>query len=151
MKNMKRLFLLTPLLLCLLYCNKDDDNCNISRNTLDNLIVEELSIECFPEDENQTNFIIQSEAEFQNTFQILSTCILPVVDFDQFTLLGIRSGASGCSRAYQTYVKKEGDDFSYILRVKECGGCEPWVVQIHWVTVPKIPEIANVSFTVERL
>lgn len=136
-------------ILSLTNCEPDNqDECTISKNTPGNLIEETLEIDCFPDDTAQDNFHFTTLEEYEAAF---SDCTLATVDFDQFDVLGIRSGASGCFRAYQPYVKENGDDIEYIIRVKECGGCEPWVTRIDWVTVPKILEIQNISFIVEKL
>lgn len=145
---MNRFVILILSVICF-QCNVDsEDDCNINKSRPQNLIVEELEIACFPDDIAQDNFHFTTLQQYEEAF---SDCDLPSVNFDQFDVLGIRSGASGCFRAYQPYVKEDGDDIQYIIRVKECGGCEPWVTRIDWVIVPKILEIQNISFIVEKL
>ena len=134
-------------------CEPDSqDDCNINRNTPNNILEEELEIgfECLAEEDERETYFIKTQEEFEMLFSDDCTT-LPSVDFDEFDVLSLSSGASGCFQDYQAYVRKDGIDYDCIIRVKECGGCEPWVVRRHWLVVPNIPEVNNINFIIERL
>lgn len=98
------------------------------------------------------NRVIRSAEAFQDLFGELS-CQgeIPSIDFSQFTLLGQFGGATGCERYFsrRLLIDDGAQKYIYTVRVSECGGCEPFVTQWHWVLVPVLPEEYSVEFVFE--
>lgn len=139
------LFCLTGLLF--FSCNESDLtlSCINRFDTDKGSIIESLDIACAPTGTSQQ--VIKSDSAYQ---KLLTTCNEsgPDIDFTQFSLLVYTTAASGCTRFYEREVSQEEATKRYVftVRITECGGCEPWVTQTHWVKVPRLPDGYTVSF-----
>ena len=127
-----------------------NDRCENQNDMNSGLIEEVLTLDCiFNEDDS---FTIRNDTEYQDLLASCSDTNPPSIDFDQFSLLGYTTGASGCSRYYEREVKKNTskEKYTFSIRIIECGGCEPYELRTHWVKVPRIPETYQVVFEVKN-
>jgi len=90
---------------------------------------------------------INSEAEFKSNVD--STCTIPSIDFNENTLLGVRT-TFGCNAKFIREVTKDEVNhlYNYKVIVKECGACKRLGISYNWVLVPKLPQDWRVSFKV---
>ncbi|MEZ5045066.1 MAG: hypothetical protein R2828_34535 [Saprospiraceae bacterium] len=145
---MNRTSFLSLLLFFIIFssCHKVD-LCHLQGDIQIGQIEEVLSLDCTLFGANDQ--IIRTEEELLNLFGDLP-CQgdLPSIDFSQFTLLGQYGGASGCQRYFtrQLYIKHGAKNYTFTVKVSECGGCEPFATQWHWVLVPTLPEDYTVEF-----
>jgi len=91
-------------------------------------------------------YVIRSEDDISSSG--LDSCLITTVDFDSYTLLGYPLGASGCSQKFirDVSIDDEAKTVHYLVTVKECGSCLPWVVSPNFVLIPKIPDDYDVTF-----
>ncbi len=154
---MSKLKILLLIISCSFGCNKIFDVACPQEDENQGLIVD-LPLEditCPPENEfidqsNTEGVVVQTDDEYRgiSPFPLISgdQCDLPDIDFVQYTLLGLLTQGTGCSRSYRRNVSGSGNKFIYEVTVRECGGCEPLELRWHWVTIPKISSSANVEF-----
>ena len=95
--------------------------------------------------------IIDNDSIYQETFFNLQSgqfnCTLPVIDFEEHTLLG--QFASGqCETKYIREVSQIDEDkrYHYKVIVRSCGTCKKEGYSYNWVTVPKLPAGWTVTF-----
>lgn len=126
--------------------------CGLEQDVTLGDIEELLDLNCFVGGENEQ--IIRSTEELEALFAN-RPCegTLPSIDFSQFTLLGQFGGATGCERFYsrRVTINENQRKYNFLVRVSECGGCEPWEMRWHWVLVPILPEDYSVSFEFETI
>ena len=100
-------------------------------------------------------FIIADDSTFEQVFtNSLSgqlNCTLPIIDFNNNSLLGLFTTGS-CEVKYIREVTRNESEENYHYRVvvKSCGTCKKEGYAYNWVTVPKIPENWNVTFEIEN-
>jgi len=100
-----------------------------------------------------TEYIISSQAVYDTIF--FSTiddglpCIKETIDFDRYSILGLRTQGTGCSRTYhRKIVENEAKKvYEYLVTIRECGFCEPLETNYNWVLVPRLPEGWRVQFS----
>lgn len=74
---------------------------------------------------------------------------LPVIDFDQYTLVGMSTGTGGCSGDFKiTAVRNDSTkNLEYIVDTSSSGTCEMYISSNNWSLIPKIPNDYTVTFT----
>ncbi len=126
--------------------------CGLEQDVTLGDIEELLDLNCFVGGENQQ--IIRSTEALEALFTD-RPCegTVPSIDFSQYTLLGQFGGATGCERFYsrRVTINENQRKYNFLVRVSECGGCEPWEMRWHWVLVPILPEDYSVSFEFETI
>ncbi len=77
---------------------------------------------------------------------------LAAIDFSQHSVLSMAAEASGCEQYFCPRVEALPEDkqYRFTIVVKECGGCEPLIIQRFWVVVPRLPDGYTVDFVVQR-
>ena len=149
----KQGFLSLCLLGLLLFgCQDEGPLANLCSSTTDRdtgIIVESLAVSCSFQE--TTQYVVQDDSTYQ---AILTACGVqgPVVDFLQHTLLAYATAASGCAQYFEREVISDeaAKRYSFVVRIAECGGCEPWITQTHWVKVPRLPAGYTVDFSFVR-
>ncbi len=93
-------------------------------------------------------WVINNQSTYQQTFD--SACALPAIDFNNYTLLGLEA-TGGCEAKYIREAESEDNgNTHYKVTVKSCGTCKKLSVAYNWVTIPKIPDNAVVTFEVVK-
>ena len=101
-------------------------------------------------------FVVRTQAQYDSLALRISgtNCTLggfTSVDFSQYSVLSMELAGSGCETKF--CLKVEDDDklnqYRFIGKVIEIGGCEPWRQERFWAVVPKLPEGFTVSFEIE--
>lgn len=117
------------------------------------------SIDCetarFSQDQN---LVISQDSAYQalffqnNAYTHCDSLNFESVDFEQHSVLSMAVSGSGCSRSFCLSVLDDSatQQYRFIARVIECGGCEPLEIVRYWVVVPKIPADYTVSFETIR-
>lgn len=104
-------------------------------------------------------WVIKSVDEYQqvsNRLQFSPTgcdsLTLASIDFDQYSVLSMAAEASGCTQQFCPRVETLAaeEKYRFTIKVIECGGCEPLVIQRFWVVVPRLPDTYTVDFVVQR-
>lgn len=115
------------------------------QNAGDSCFYESLSPESFSD-----GLVIQSEEVYDSVIVLIGlngeVCPKEDIDFSTLTLLGQQTKGSGCRRSFKRSVNKNENDYAYEIIIRECGGCEPLVINWHWVSIPKIDNASTVSF-----
>lgn len=122
--------------------NSIPDLCDLEQDMNAGIIEELLAIDCVIEMGTVPEPIVVKE---QSTWdQYAQTCneTFPAIDFTNYSVIATTTGATGCDQYYYREVEQVDAESKiiYHIDVFECGGCEPWVRQTHWVKIPKIPE-----------
>jgi hypothetical protein len=100
---------------------------------------------------NQEHII---KADSQNIFNLTVSFdngnTYETIDFNQYTLLG-KYARENCEVMFERNVTKDDiqKNYSYKIKVHQCGTCKTNWESMNWVLVPIIPNDYNVSFTVE--
>lgn len=75
----------------------------------------------------------------------------PKIDFNNYSLIGKGTSATGCGREYKRTIMQKGNKtLKYHIVVISKGGCEPLVLDMNWALVPKIKKRTEVVFEVEN-
>lgn len=127
-------------------------SCNI-KSIVDIEGIDPLDISCFITENSE--FVINDPENYQLLFAD-STCSSynpPPIDFNERTLLGQRTEATGCFAFYTRSVRADTDAKRYIYEVSVkvgSAGCDTakQLVNYNWVTVPKLPDKYEVIFAV---
>lgn len=126
-------------------CWGGDENKGIIENS--------FSIDCEPISDQQ-EYIINDDSTFTQLFTDTISgqlkCTLPVIDFNNYSLLGFFADGQ-CEVIFIREVSREEDDenYHYGLNVKSCGTCKSYAYSYNWVSVPKIPDNWTVTFEKE--
>ncbi|MBX2874241.1 MAG: hypothetical protein KTR30_19130 [Saprospiraceae bacterium] len=126
--------------------------CGLEQDVTLGDIEEVLDLSCFVGGANEQ--IIRSPEELEALFAN-RPCegAAPSIDFSQYSLLGQFGGATGCERFYsrKVSINENQRKYTFLVRVSECGGCEPFDMRWHWVLVPILPEDYSVTFEFETI
>jgi len=116
------------------------------------IIENSVIVKCEPA-ASQDNYIINDDSTFQQLFTSNTTpiCEVPVIDFTNYTLLGLFT-TGGCETKYIREVTKIENEnkYHYKVTVKSCGYCKVESYSYNWVTVPKLPNGWTVTFEVKN-
>jgi len=141
---MKTLVAIFALVILITSCGKSPKCWGKDKNEGD--ISESVKITCPPMIGDR--WVINNQNTYQQTFD--SGCALPTIDFNNYTLLGLEA-TGGCEAKYIREVEREDDGTThYKVTVKSCGTCKKLSVSYNWVTIPKIPDNATVTFEVVK-
>lgn len=144
MKTRILLIAFTMLAISISSCSKSPKCWGKDKNEGD--ISELIKITCPPM--NGDRWVINNQSTYQQTFD--SACALPAIDFNNYTLLGLEA-TGGCETRYIREVEREDDGTThYQVTVKSCGTCKKLSISYNWVTIPKIPDNALVTFEVRE-
>jgi len=130
---------IVPLLLILTLAACSDDNIAIEGiNVLDI-----PACDSYPDRE----FRIEDQSSFDVLFQGLisngacESFTLPVIDFDESTVLGFLSEANNCENDYMREVNAipDEDRYEFVVTVRLNETCTEEESVLHWVQLPKIP------------
>ncbi|MDY0103852.1 MAG: hypothetical protein RBS07_13035 [Lentimicrobium sp.] len=118
------------------------------------IIEESIRIDCELTIKQQ-EFIIADDSTFEQVFtNSLSgqlNCTLPIIDFNNNSLLGLFTTGSCEVKYIREVTRNESEEnYHYKVVVKSCGTCKKEGYAYNWVTVPKIPENWNVTFEIEN-
>ncbi len=112
-----------------------------------------VNVSCFSTE--KTELVIDDQATYETLFadSICADYLPPEVDFNERTLLGLKTEATGCAAFYTRSVLADTDDKRYIYEINvQVGttGCDTLkhLVNYNWVTVPKLPDKYEVQFKV---
>lgn len=129
---------------------------NIETN-IDTISSQDISIKCIQI--RNGNYIIRSETEYRNTLKIMSSypdcgnCELPIIDFSNYTLLGIKTSSGGCGppETHHFVIKnKLNEKYQFILNVKQKGFCKINFAMTVWCLIPKIESNAVIDFKIVK-
>lgn len=135
-----RNIVLTALSLSLYSCSRSPRCWGEDKNK--GLILSSLDISCTP-DWNDKEFRIDSDSALKRYFN--QGCQIPSIDFNTQTLLGFYA-TGGCEIKFIREVKKNGNTYTYSIKVNECGTCKKLVYSYNWVIVPKIAASDQVTY-----
>ena len=78
------------------------------------------------------------------------TAILPVIDFNKYSLLGRNTSGGGCGATYDRQILKDIDDkkIIYKINVQYEGSCYILIENWNWVYIPKLEKGYSVEFQV---
>lgn len=148
-----RLLLTTILVLVIsISCSKSPKCWGENKNK--GIIENSIRIDCEPTTEQQ-EFIIANDSTFEQDFTNSLTgqlnCTLPVIDFNNNSLLGLFTTGSCEVKYIREVTRNESEEnYHYKVVVKSCGTCKKESYSFNWVTVPKIPEDWDVIFEIEN-
>jgi hypothetical protein len=149
---MKLLFTTILIIIISISCSKSPKCWGENKNK--GIIENSISIGCEPATEQQ-EFLITNDSTFAQVFTNSLTgqlnCSLPVIDFDNSSILGLFTTGS-CEVKYIREVSRNENEkiYHYKVIVKSCGTCKKEGYSFNWVTVPKIPIDWNVTFETEN-
>jgi len=104
------------------------------------------------------NYFINNDAIYHEIFQVRSphpACLdysFPVIDFSQYSLLGIVTSTGGCSAPKINYsvIKNSDNNYIYELNIEQQGPCELCFGVKVWCLIPKIADICVVDFKINH-
>ena len=150
--NIKLLISTVLIIGAFLSCSKSPKCWGDNKNK--GIIENSIRIDCEPASEQQ-EFVITNDSIFEQVFTNPFTgqlyCTLPVVDFNNYSLLGLFTTGS-CEIKYIREVNRNESEqnYHYKVVVKSCGTCKKESYSYNWVTVPKIPDDWNVTFDIDN-
>ena len=114
------------------------------------IIESSVRIDCEPISRQQ-EYIINDDSTFLQTFTDTITeqlnCTLPVIDFNNYSLLGFfADGQCEVKFIKEVSRQEQQEKYHYKLVVKSCGACKSYAYSYNWVSVPKIPDNWTVTF-----
>jgi hypothetical protein len=121
-------------------CSKKNRIAGIINNTID--------ITCAADGKKE--WVITDDSTYKKTFlATAANCTLPIIDFANYTLLGVYS-QGGCKVSYKREVIKFENElrYHYKVTVYSRGFCKSAAISNNWITVPKLPSGWTVSFEV---
>jgi len=108
------------------------------------------------------NFVVRDEKDLQDVLDIFYAntgttdafdiqIYLPRYDFDQKTLLGQYTTATGCHTDFKQKVFRDDENkiVTYQIKVVERGNCKALSQSMNWILVDKMPEDYHVEFLVK--
>lgn len=107
-------------------------------------ISESIKITCPPSSGDR--WVINNQSAYQQTFD--SICVLPLIDFNNYTLLGLETTGDCETRYIREVIREDNGETHYKVIVKSCGTCKKIAISYNWVTIPKIPDNATVTFEI---
>ena len=104
------------------------------------------------------NYFINNDTTYHALFQIRSqhpACLdysFPIIDFSQYSLLGIVTSTGGCSAPKINYsvIKNSDNNYIYELNIEQQGPCELCFGVKVWCLIPKIADICVVDFKINH-
>ena len=144
-----RFFLFLLGIFTLSACNKEEI-CSEQQDENTCMIESSLSVTCFFNMQDD-KLIIRTAAEYSALTDSLAaidnSCTFPTVDFDSYSIVGLKTFGSGCSRTYlRSFSESGNDEYLYKVTVRECGMCEPLETTNNLVIVPKLKDGWTVKF-----
>ncbi len=127
-------------------CSGEDSNKGIINSS--------IQINCIPTT-YQDNFTITTDSAyhkiFSNTLTGQPICNLPKIDFNTYSLLGLR-GSGQCEVKFIREVTRIASEmkYNYKLTVQSCGLCKKESYSDNWVTVPKVPSGWIVTYEIDE-
>lgn len=154
MKILKTLILCTSLIL--VSCNKDSeviditDDCEFYDNILSTCFYGTSGSE-YDEIVFRDNDSYQEFGDIVRIYPVnldCDTAQLPIIDFNNYSLLTKRTNGGGCSATYKRKVIKDAENkkIIYEIAVDYEGTCEMLLGSRNWALVPKILDDYNVEF-----
>lgn len=135
---------LSVLALAINSCSKSPKCWGDDKNKGD--IAEHVKIACQPLSGDR--WIINNQNQYEQTFE--TECDPPTIDFTKYTLLGIQTSATCETKYIREVTREENGNAHYKVTVKSCGNCKKVSITCNWVTIPKIPDNAEVTFDVKE-
>lgn len=113
---------------------------------------QEIEIKCTQS--KNGNYVIRNNQEYHDMVKNISTnpnCksyTLPVIDFNQYTLLGIVTEVAGCQEPKNNHMitKEANENYTFNLDIEQQGYCKINFSVSVWCLVPKINGSSNVEF-----
>ena len=104
------------------------------------------------------NYFINNNAIYHEIFQIRSphpACLdysFPIIDFSQYSLLGIVTSTGGCSVPKINYsiIKNYDNNYIFELNIEQQGLCKMGLGVKVWCLIPKIADNCVVDFKINR-
>ncbi len=105
---------------------------------------------------SEGNYFINNNTTYHELFQIRSqhpACLdysFPVIDFSQYSLLGIVTSTGGCSSPKIEYsiTKNSDNNYIYELNIEQQGCCKPKLGVKVWCLIPKIADNSIIDFNI---
>ncbi|MCF8303005.1 MAG: hypothetical protein K9I94_07000 [Bacteroidales bacterium] len=156
---MRFLSVIFVLLVALTGCQKDDESSLADSIGGERIHADYLDFgKCFYASSNYDSVVIQNESAYKaledslraNNSKDCSDASLPNVNFNDYTLIGKWTGASGCSAEYEREVIKDNTKniYLYKITVKSYGLCQMLISNMNWALIPKVPPGWKVEFEV---
>ncbi len=116
------------------------------------IIINSIRIDCEPTILKE-NYVITSDTAYQQIFTDTLTgephCLLPTIDFNNYSLLGVRTTGQCEVKLIREVISLDDENkYHYKLTVKSCGLCKSMTYTDNWVTVPKLPSGWTVRFEI---
>lgn len=93
-------------------------------------------------------FVINDQLDLDSLLCNAQFSVIPDVNLDEESLLGMRVTGSGCDRYFHHSVCEIAEnEFHFEVQRYECGECEPFYNATHIVSIPKINDAAVVTFS----
>ncbi|MBL4715360.1 MAG: hypothetical protein COC01_05540 [Bacteroidetes bacterium] len=107
-----------------------------------------LSVICMRYDNMDNTYIINEDSTYQkllvhkNDFTSCSTYVLPEIDFANYTLIAKKTSVEGCNVKIDknVYVNSDKKEYLYIIEVDETGDCTDLIINMNWMTLPKMED-----------
>ena len=104
------------------------------------------------------NYFINNDAIYHEIFQVRSphpACLdysFPIIDFSQYSLLGIVTSTGGCSAPKINYwvIKNSDNNYIYELNIEQQGYCKVNFGVEVWCLIPKIADSCVVDFKINH-
>lgn len=130
-------------------CTKDEEPCEaIIKNS--GIIISSVDIHSCEVPFYHGNFVIRTNAEYDELLASNTHCDRPFVDFSSHSLLGRYAYTSSTGSYYRNVVIDSTNmRYDYTITVENCGSCNCLSENMNWVTVPKLPDEWTVQFEVK--
>jgi len=147
---MRNLFAILVFVALFCSCSKSPKCWGDNKNK--GIIISSIQIDCFPSI-IKDNYIISSDSAYQQIFYNSSTgqtnCNLPAIDFNKYTLLGVRASGQCEIKVIREVTSLDNENkYHFKVTIKSCGLCKKIAFIDNWVTVPKLPSSWEVRFEI---
>ncbi|PKP44945.1 MAG: hypothetical protein CVT95_09965 [Bacteroidetes bacterium HGW-Bacteroidetes-12] len=116
---------------------------------------EEITLRCMLPGKIGIEHIIRNNTDYQkliqhkNPYSDCGNYQLPVIDFNNYTLIGYVGGVAGCDFPKVTHkVTKINNNYVVNVEIQQIGLCERNNSITIWCLIPKVEENASVKFNI---
>lgn len=88
------------------------------------------------------------DEDFLEANAACDTAVLVNPDFEQYSLLGMRTEVKACAVEYirEVAIDQAAKKYTYTVQAIPCGDCNTVYISMNWVLVPKLPQDFTVDF-----
>lgn len=118
----------------------------------DTVIISYEKIELKYLKKNYGNNLITNKADYKNLFEYKwAVEENPHIDFEKYSLITIRHGASGCSKPVsELVIKKNGNKYIAKINISEDGTCRLMFPVRYFCLIPKVEHNDKIEFIIKR-